>query len=165
LETISERTVALGTIGGRGVDTGQLFLYNDETQTKVDLGEPLQGHAISALTSIDGYLIGGTTIDVLGGESTQDEARVFIRDLEAGEVVWDGALERDAKDISELTTDENGSVWGLTSAGSVFELEINSRTFSDPIKVGASGGMWGHGTLEFGPDERLYGSTAIGEVF
>src|SRR5699024_8072648 len=41
LETVDDHTIALGTIGGRGIDTGQLFLYNDETQEKTDLGEPL----------------------------------------------------------------------------------------------------------------------------
>lgn len=165
LETINEHTVALGTIGGRNVDTGQLFLYDDETQTKTDLGEPLQGHAVTSLTSIENYLIGGTTIDVLGGESPHSEARIFIWDLEAGEVVWDGVPEAGAKDISELVTDDDGQVWGLTSSGSVFEFDVQNREFVDLVQVGASGGMWGHGSLEFGPDERLYGSTAIGEVF
>src|SRR5699024_7553663 len=70
-----------------------------------------------------------------------------------------------AKDISELTVNDDGTVWGLTSSGSVFSLDLASREFGDVVSVGAAGGMWGHGSLEVGPDGRLYGSTAIGEVF
>lgn len=165
LSRVDDHTVALGTIGGRGVDTGQLFLYNDESKEKTDLGEPLQGHAISSLTSIDGYLIGGTTVDVLGGESPHGEARIFIWDLEAGELVWDGVPEPDAKDISELVVDSDRQVWGLTTSGTVFTFDLDSREFGELVSVGRAGGLWGHGSLEFGPDERLYGATAPGEVF
>lgn len=165
LEAIDEHVLALGTIGGRGVASGQLFLYDDQSQVKTDLGEPLPGHAVSALTSTGGYLIGGTTVDVLGGESPETEARIFLWDLQAGETVWDGVPEAGAKDISELTVDGEGSVWGLTSSGSVFSFDLDSREFGDVVSVGAAGGLWGHGSLEVGPDGRLYGSTAIGEVF
>lgn len=147
------------------MENGQLLLYDDRTQTKTDLGEPLQGHAVSALTSTGDYLIGGTTVDVLGGESPETEARVFLWDLLAGETGWDGVPEAGAKDISELAIDDEGTVWGLTSSGSVFSLDLASREFGDVVSVGAAGGMWGHGSLEIGLDGRLYGSTAIGEVF
>lgn len=165
LSRLDEFTLALGTIGGRGVDTGQLFLYNDESKEKIDLGEPLQGHAIASLTNIDGYLIGGTTVDVLGGESPVDEARIFVWDLEAGELIWDGVPEPGAKDVSELVVDDNGQVWGLTTSGKVFTFDLATREFGDLVSVGRAGGLWGHGTLEFGPDKRLYGATAPGEVF
>jgi len=165
LEVLDDSTLVMGGIGGRGVDTGQLFHYDPASGSRTDLGAPIEGLSIASLTHVGDLLIGGTSIVVLGGTSPQPEARLFIWDLNSDSVVWDGVPVPGASDISELVVDEGGTVWGLTTSGVVFEFNLEEREVLSSITVAEAGGQWGHGTLEFGPDGRLYGSSAAGEVF
>lgn len=165
LEVLDDSTLVMGGIGGRGVDTGELFHYDPASRSKTDLGAPIEGFSIASLTHVGDQLIGGTSIVVLGGTSPHPEARLFIWDLNSDSVVWDGVPVPGASDISEVVVDEGGTVWGLTTSGVVFEFDLEEREVVSSTTVAEAGGQWGHGTLEFGPDGRLYGSSAQGEVF
>lgn len=165
LEQYDETSLILGTIGGRAVETGMLFLYDTATDELTNLGAPIDGFTVASLAVTDEYVIGGTSVDVLGGVSPHDEAVVFLWDKETQEVVWQGAPTDGSVSISELVEGEDGRIWALTSSGNVVEFDPETREFGEPVSVGATGGSWGMGTLDFGPDGRLYGSTGSGDVF
>lgn len=166
LEVLDDGTsMLLGTIGGRGVNTGQLFHYDTATGQRTDLGAPVEGLNVSTLVQ-DGNLVwGGTSTEVLGTDPGHDEAHMFLWDLEAGAVVWDGVPVEGAKDIGELIVGDDGKVFGLTSQGNVFRMDPETRQVEATAEIGEPGGVYGHGTLEFGQDGYLYGSTMLGEVF
>ncbi|SDL66498.1 putative Ig domain-containing protein [Tessaracoccus oleiagri] len=165
LEVVDETSMVAGTIGGRDINTGILVHYDTATDVRTDLGAPIQGLSNASLTHRDKLLVGGTSIEVLGGESPHPGARLFIMDLDTRELVWDGAPIEGARDYVELTMDDEGFLWGLTSQGIVFKFDLETKEVLGQVTVGAAGGIWGMGTLEFGPDGLLYGATALGEVF
>lgn len=164
-EVVDESSFVVGTIGGRDINTGLLVHYDVNTGTRTDLGAPIDGLSIASLTHTGDYLIGGTSIEVLGGESPHPEARLFVWDLTTHELVWDGAPIPGARDFGEVIVDDDGLLWGLTSQGIVFAFDLDTKQVVGSATVGRAGGIWGHGSLEFGADGLLYGSTADGEVF
>ncbi|MCC2594037.1 putative Ig domain-containing protein [Tessaracoccus sp. OS52] len=165
LEVVDETSMVAGTIGGRDIDTGILVHYDTATRVRTDLGAPIEGMSIASLTHSGDQLIGGTSVQVLGGESPHSQAEVFILDLTTNELVWRGAPIEGARDYVELTMDDEGHLWGLTSQGIAFEFDLETKEVLEQATVGAAGGQWGMGTLQFGPDGLLYGATAPGEVF
>lgn len=165
MEAIDDTTLVAGTIGTRAVDTGILVRYDTQAREFTDHGPVIDGLSIASLTHKGNLLIGGTSIEVLGGTSPHPEARLFIMDLDTRELVWDGAPIEGARDYVELTMDDEGFLWGLTSQGIVFKFDLETKEVLGQVTVGAAGGIWGMGTLEFGPDGLLYGATALGEVF
>lgn len=165
LEAVDETSLVAGTIGGRDIPTGIMVHYDTATDTRTDLGAPIKGLSIASLTHTGDLLVGGTSIEVLGGVSPHPEARIFLWDLTTHELVWDGAPIEGARDFVELVIDDDGHLWGLTTQGIVFQFDLDSKQVLGSATVGAAGGQWGMGTLEFGPDGLLYGSTSPGEVF
>lgn len=160
------RQLLAGSTGLRAVADGRLVRWDVDAETMTDLGNPLPGHSVASLTMAPGggLVIGGTSVQVLGGTSPETEAKLFLADPVTGEVVWSGVPEAGAASISEVTTLPDGQVWGLATTGHVFGFDVDNRSFHDSIQVGPPNGSWGMGTLQpYG--DVLYGATGSGRVF
>lgn len=161
--------LAIGTVGQKDTLDGTLTFYTPSTGAHEVLPAPVSGQSVTALASLgNGQLIGGTSSQQLGVPPTDPVAKIFLWDLATDTKTWQTEPVPGATDISELTVDSAGHVWGLTSAATVFEFDPATRTVLRTIQAvppaSVTKDIWGIGSLFFGNDGLLYGSSG-GSVF
>lgn len=156
--------LAVGTVGMKDTLDGSLTFYTPATGQVDDTGPPIPNQSVTALATLgDSTLIGGTSSQQLGVPPVDPQAKIFLWDLNTDTVTWSGAPVPGATDISELTVDGDGNVWGITSNATVFEFDptthqvLHTVQIVDPARVTKD--IWGIGSLFFGPDGKLYGSS------
>lgn len=114
-EAVEER-MAIGTVPVGGQLGGALTFYDPESGDMDVIEEIVEDQTVISLAYRDGLLYGGTGIwGGLGIEPTTSEGQLFVYDVEAGEVVHQEVPAAGDQNVSALTFDPGGNLWGLTS--------------------------------------------------
>lgn len=158
--------LAVGSVGTKDNLDGMLSFYDPAADTLDIKGTVIDDHSVTALAARGDLLVGGTSVNQLGVEPTDPQARIFFWDLATDTLTGHMVPVPGATDISEVTFDDVGHIWGLTSNGVVFEVDPDTRQVLTTIHAVTGGptDIWGIGSLFFGPDDNLYGSSS-GKVF
>lgn len=156
--------VATGTVPGYGDLGGALTLIDPSTDDYHVHRDVVPEQSITALTSLDGQVVGGTSVwGGLGVPPTQSDAVLFGWDTGGspggGTKAWEVVPVTGERAITGLTVTPDGHVWGVT-VGKVFEyvpatgevarvIEIAPFDWTDVSHVWASGQVEGRddGTL------------------
>ncbi|SEE91746.1 PQQ-binding-like beta-propeller repeat protein [Ruania alba] len=164
-------TLALGTIPDYGELGGALTLLDTETGEFDVHRDIVADQSIISLAYADGLIYGGTSIS--GGLSSTpaaEEARLFIWDVAASSVVWEGVVSAEAGYIAGLSWGADGMLAGGTSDGLLFEFDPQTRdvTWTTRLYPAAEGRRtgWGYATKTIW-DERTgtYLATSNGTLY
>lgn len=118
--------LAVGTVAEYGQLDGMVALYNPDTEEIHEFREIVGEQSISALAYRDGVLYGGTSDRGGGGTTpTNSQAQIFAIDVETKKVLWIKDAPEAHKQVSALTVDDDGYLWGVT-VGTVFRADAES---------------------------------------
>lgn len=153
----------IGTIPDYGKHGGVLSIYNPETSELKTYTDIVKDQSIVGITKIGNKIIGSTTIH--GGLQTTpvaDEAALFLFDMETEKVVKTATLNipglGKTPHISGLTTDANGTVWGIAD-GIIFTLNpetLEVIDYKDVYPNVRNYGFWRPMNIEFDSKGLLY---------
>lgn len=155
----------VGTTGQRGKADGVIGVYDLATGEMTTHVAPLPGHQITAMATVDGVVIGGTSIVTPGADPVASESKIFAFDPVSGEILWEEVPLSGNATIAELTVTEDGLIWGLTNDDHAFQFDPVTRTVVQEVVVGPGGSFDGYSVLREGVDGHLYGATASGSMF
>ncbi|MEH7253146.1 WD40 repeat domain-containing protein [Neobacillus niacini] len=161
--------LAIGTVPDYGQLGGALTIFDPATNKYTLQRNIVEKQSVISLAYQDGLLYGGTSVwGGLGIAPTEDEAKLFIYNMETGEKEFETIPVPGEKAISALTFDKEGNLWGLTS-GILFKYntETNQVVATKElysVNWDSIGHLWRGGFLEFDEDGYLYGQ-AHGELF
>lgn len=160
--------LAVGTVPKAGKLGGVLAFYDTATGNLDVHREVVPNQSIVSLVSRDGILVGGTTVwGGLGIEPAEEEARLFLWDLEAGVKTWAGAPLSGEKAISDLTFTPDGALWGITAA-TLFRFDPEAREVVEQHELFSydwDRTFWQSSFLEFDESEGVFYGTAAGRLF
>lgn len=158
--------VAIGSVPDYGTLGGALSLLDPESGELTVLPELVEDQTILSLAYRDGLLYGGTGIwGGLGVEPTTEEGQLFVLDPATQEVLYQGVPVPGEENVSALTFDDDGMLWGMT-ANDVFQVDpasmevVRHERYFD---VDDSAAYWTTRELVW-HDGRLVGQTA-GRLF
>ncbi len=147
-------TVSVGVVGGYGILTGPLLLWNPSTST-VQIFPVVTDQSVVSLAVANGIVVGGTSIyGGLGTQPTQPSAVLFEWAPASQAVLSETTPIAGAKTITDLVSAPNGLVYGIADS-SLFEFDpiaqAVTRTNTLPllhpiynaIATDASGRLWG----------------------
>ncbi len=143
--------LAIGTIPDYGELGGALTLVDTETGELEFHRNVVQDQSIISLAYADGLIYGGTAISGgLSSTPTAQEARLFVWDVAAGSLVWEGIVSDEAGYVAGLSWGADGMLAGGTSDGLVFEFDPVAREVTwtarlFPAEQGHHRG-WGYAT-------------------
>lgn len=161
------RRFAVGTVPNYGELGGALTLSDLDGNIEFHRNV-VPDQSVVSLAYVSGLIIGGTSIH--GGLSTsptQTEAQVFVWDVASGRKLWSGIPVAGAEVVNHLTVTPDGTVWGLTNTGTVFQFNPYTRQVTRSAALGlADNNIWGLGsTMFYRPaDGHIYGN-AGGKLF
>ncbi|NDL59866.1 hypothetical protein [Phytoactinopolyspora mesophila] len=159
--------VAAGTIPNYGELGGALVLLNPNNGDHEVHRHVVEDQSVTALEYRDGLVYAGTSIHGgLSSEPTQEEAELFIWDVQQGEKVWSGAVPG-ATIIHAMTFTPDGRLWVLTEAGTIAEFDPDTREIVRSFETGiANSNIWGRLSELYyrGQDGYVYGNTS-GRLF
>ncbi|GAA4430682.1 hypothetical protein GCM10023169_34390 [Georgenia halophila] len=158
--------VAVGSVPDYGHLGGALSLLDPDSGELTVLPELIEDQTILSLAYRDGLVYGGTGIwGGLGTEPTTDEGQLFVFDPASQEVVHLGTPVPGEENISALTFDDDGMLWGMTANG-VFQVDpatmevVRQQRYFDVDDSGAYWTtrelFWHHGTLVGQTAGRLF---------
>ncbi|QOR71136.1 LPXTG cell wall anchor domain-containing protein [Ruania alkalisoli] len=156
--------VAVGSVPYYGELGGALSLYDPTTGDLEVFRNVVQDQSVLSLAYRDGLIYGGTGIwGGLGVEPTTDDGHLFIFDPETDEVIYSGVPVPGAGNVSALTFDDDGNLWGLTY-GELFKFDPDSRevVHIETYMEGDSDNPYWTGRELFWNDGKLVGSTMLG---
>ncbi|TWD81000.1 outer membrane protein assembly factor BamB [Kribbella amoyensis] len=154
--------LAVGTIPDYGQLGGALTLVDPATGAKEVHRNVVPDQSVTALTTYDGLVYGGTGIwGGLGSTPTQTEGKLFAFDPATGTKVWEGVPIPGEKAITGLIVGPDGHLWGGT-VGKLFEFDPVTRTVLRTIDVTPFDWnvdhVWRSVHLAFAPDGSLCGN-------
>lgn len=120
--------LALGTVPDYGQLGGALTLLDTETGEYEVHRDVVEDQSVISLAYRDGLVYGGTAIS--GGLSSTPaaaRAQLFVWDVAAGEVVWQGDVTEGAGYVAGLSWGPDGLLVGGTSDGALFEFDPRRR--------------------------------------
>jgi streptogramin lyase len=128
--------LAIGTIGDYGRLDGALTLLDIATgESTVHRGVVAEQSVIS-LAYRDGLIYGTTSIHGgLSSTPTAAEAKLFVWDVAAEAVVWEGTLSPGAQNAGGLLWGPDGGLVGTTSNGDLFTFDPATRTVTGLVPV------------------------------
>ncbi len=121
-------------------------------------------HSVVSLAYQDGLIYAGTSIH--GGiDSTpaSGPAELFVWDVQAQELVDSVVPDESADIIHTLTFDDQGRLWGMTDAGTMFEFDPDERRVVNSVATGLrNSNIWGRvSEMAQSPvDGLIYGNAA-----
>ncbi|MGW7288152.1 carbohydrate binding domain-containing protein [Streptomyces sp. NPDC054847] len=119
--------VAIGSMPDYGLLDGALSLFNPSTGDLQVFRNVIADQTPLALAHRDGLIYGGTGIwGGIGVEPTTSEGKLFIFDPAAGKVVFETVPVPGAQNVSALTFDDEGNLWGFT-ANELFKFDPEQR--------------------------------------
>ncbi|MET3697490.1 hypothetical protein SAMN05877753_10686 [Bacillus oleivorans] len=161
--------IAIGTVPDYGKLGGALTIFDPAVNHYTVHQNIVQNQSVVSLAYKDRLVYGGTSVwGGLGIAPTEQEAKLFIFDLESEEKRLETVPVPGEKAITALTFDENGYLWGLTS-GILFKYDTETNEISETVELysrdwDSTGHLWREGFLTFDEDGYLYGSTR-GKLF
>lgn len=162
----SGEEVVVGSVPDYGQLGGGLSVFDPDTGELDVIEEPIPDQTVLNLAYADGLYYGGTGIwGGLGIEPSTDEGRLFTFDAETHEVVDHGVPVPGEENISGLTFDDAGMLWGMT-ANVIFQVDPETMEVTGSeqyFDVDDSAAYWTTRDL-FASDGMLVGMTA-GELF
>lgn len=156
--------VAVGSVPYYGESGGALSLFDPVTGDLEVFRNVVQDQSVLSLAYRDGLIYGGTGIwGGLGTEPTAEEGQLFIFDPSTDEVVYSGVPVPGAENVSALTFDDEGNLWGLTY-GELFKFDPETRevVHIETYMEGETSGAYWTGRELFWHDEKLVGATMLG---
>ncbi|SDQ15395.1 hypothetical protein [Virgibacillus salinus] len=156
--------LAVGTVPDYGKLGGALTIFDPTTNEYSFHRNVVENQSVISLAYKDGLVYGGTSVwGGLGIQPTEDEAKLFIWDMENEQKVLETVPVPGEKAISALTLDDEGNLWGLTS-GVLFKYDTQSNQIVRheelySLNWDAVGHLWRGGALTFDDDGNLYGQT------
>lgn len=118
---------AIGSVPKPGQLGGALALLDRTTGTMQTYRNVVQDQSPLTLVHKDGLIYGGTGIwGGLGIEPTTSEGKLFIFDVATREVVFETVPVPGSQNVSGLTLDDEGDVWGVTGSH-IFEFDTDTR--------------------------------------
>lgn len=162
----ADDVVAVGSVPDYGQLGGALTLFDPATQEMSVLEEVVEDQTVISLAYRDGLIYGGTGIwGGLGVDPTTAEGKLFVLDPTTGEVVFETVPVPGEENISALTFDPHGNLWGLT-ANELFRFDpgtrevVERRRYFDTDDSAAYWTtrelFWHHGTLVGQTAGRLF---------
>lgn len=128
--------VAMGSVPNYGELGGALTLFDPQTGNVEFHRNVVADQSVVSLAYRDGLLYGSTSIyGGLSSTPTQSAAKLFIWDVAAQQLVWEGEPSGRAEVISGLTWTPDGRLLGGDSNGVVFEFDPVSRTVVRTVNV------------------------------
>ncbi|MEH7276527.1 WD40 repeat domain-containing protein [Neobacillus vireti] len=161
--------LAIGTVPDYGQLGGALTIFDPAANDYTLHRNIVQNQSVISLAYQDGLLYGGTSVwGGLGISPTEEEAKLFVYNMETGEKQFETIPVPGEKAISALTFDKEGNLWGLTS-GILFKYDTKTNQVVATkelysVNWDSIGHLWRGGFLEFDEDGYLYGQ-AHGELF
>ncbi|WP_221566051.1 PQQ-like beta-propeller repeat protein [Alkalihalobacillus sp. TS-13] len=161
--------LAIGTVPDYGKLGGALTIFDPETGEYDFHRNLVQNQSVISLAYKDGLVYGGTSVwGGLGIQPSEEEAKLFVWDIENNQKVYESIPVPGEKAISSLTFDDDGYLWGLTS-GILFKYnpesgEVIAEKELYPLNWDNVSHLWRGGFLSFDDDGSLYGQTH-GELF
>lgn len=156
--------VAVGSVPYYGEVGGALSLFDPATGGLEVFRNVVQDQSVLSLAYRDGLIYGGTGIwGGLGTEPTTEEGHLFIFDPSTNAVVYSGVPVPGAENVSALTFDDDGNLWGLTY-GELFKFDPETRevVHIETYMEGDTSGAYWTGRELFWHAGKLVGSTALG---
>ncbi|SJM45276.1 secreted protein [Frigoribacterium sp. JB110] len=119
--------VAVGTMPTYGTLGGALSLFDPETDDVDVFRNVVNDQTVLSLAYRGGLIYGGTGIwGGIGVEPSTSEGHLFIFDPATSEVVYSGVPVPGAENVSALTFDDDGNLWGFT-ANELFKFDPTTR--------------------------------------
>ncbi|MFC4557988.1 WD40 repeat domain-containing protein [Virgibacillus kekensis] len=156
--------LAIGTVPYYGKLGGALTIFDPATNDYSFHRNVVENQSVISLVYKDGLVYGGTSVwGGLGIEPTEEEAKLFLWDMEDGQKILETVPVPGEKAISALTFDDEGNLWGLTS-GILFKYDTQTNQVVRKkqlysINWDAVSHLWRGGFLTFDADGYLYGQT------
>ncbi|MFG3700600.1 hypothetical protein ACGF5C_22170 [Micromonospora sp. NPDC047620] len=158
--------VAIGSMPDYGQLGGALSLFNPSTGDLRVFRDVVKDQTPLALAYRDGLVYGGTGIwGGIGIEPTTSEGKLFVFDPATGKVVFETVPVPGEENVSALTFDDDGNLWGFT-ANALFKFDPDTRRVVfrktyfgvDDSKIYATGRelFWHHGKLVGTSTGRLF---------
>ncbi|MPV36461.1 carbohydrate binding domain-containing protein [Georgenia subflava] len=154
--------VAIGSVPDYGQLGGALTLFDPETGDMEVFEELVADQTIISLAYRDGLIYGGTGIwGGLGIDPSTTEGQLFVFDPASGEVTFQTVPVPGEENVSGLTFDADGNLWGMT-ANELFRFDpqtlevVERQRYFD---VDDSAAYWTTREL-FWHDGKLVGQTA-----
>ncbi|WP_181346946.1 WD40 repeat domain-containing protein [Thalassobacillus sp. CUG 92003] len=161
--------LAVGTVPDYGKLGGALTIFDPMTEEYEFHRNIVENQSIISLEYKDGLVYGGTSVwGGLGIQPSEEEAKLFVWDVENGQKDYETVPVPGEKAISALTFDDEGYLWGLTS-GVLFKYDPEQGEVLEEKELysldwGQVGHLWRGGFLTYDEDGNLYGQTH-GELF
>lgn len=152
--------VVMGSVPDYGTLGGALSVIGTDG-TLTTRRNIVPDQSITALSTSDGVVIGGTSVyGGLGKAPTQTDGTLFLYDPASGQVTWQGVPIPGERAVTALAVAPDGHVFGAT-AGKVFEFDPATRTVLRtaelaPYDWSAGTSVWTSAELRFGADGALY---------
>ncbi|MGC0273922.1 FIMAH domain-containing protein [Pseudactinotalea sp. Z1739] len=120
----SGEEVVVGSVPDYGQLGGGLSILSPDTGDFEVIDEPIEDQSVLNLAYRDGMFYGGTGIwGGLGVDPTTSEGRLFTVDPQSHEVIDYGVPVPGEQNISGLTFDDEGYLWGMT-ANTIFQVDV-----------------------------------------
>lgn len=161
--------LVIGTVPDYGQLGGALTIFVPATNEYTLHRNIVENQSVISLAYHDGLLYGGTSVwGGLGIQPTEEEAKLFVYNMETGEKQFETIPVPGEKAISALTFDGDGNLWGLTS-GILFKYDTVANQVVETKELysvdwDSVSHLWRGGFLQFDGDGYLYGQ-AHGELF
>jgi len=140
--------LAIGTIGDYGELDGALTFLDTETGSFTVHRGVVPDQSVISLAHRDGLVYGTTSIHGgLSSTPTAAEAQLFVWDVAAAAVVWQGSISAGAQNAGGLLWGPDDLLVGSTSNGDLFTFDPVSRAIISLVPIapkppGAAG--WGY---------------------
>ncbi|WP_159621104.1 carbohydrate binding domain-containing protein [Ruania rhizosphaerae] len=119
--------VAVGTMPTYGTLGGALSLFDPESGDVDVFRNVVNDQTVLSLAYRGGLIYGGTGIwGGIGVEPSTTEGHLFVFDPATSEVVYSGVPVPGAENVSALTFDNDGNLWGFT-ANELFKFDPTTR--------------------------------------
>lgn len=164
--TSGDNKLFVGTVPDYGYLGGALAVYDAKTDTwtQYNHDEVVKNQSIISLAYKDGLLYGGTSVwGGLGIEPSEDEAKIFVWDVEKGQKIDEFTL--DGLDIDEkprmigaIKFGPDGLLWGIVD-GTIFALNVETKEIVKSKMIRPSmynSSKWLPYELEWAPDGTIY---------
>ncbi len=161
--------LAIGTVPDYGLLGGALTIFNPATNDYTLHRNIVENQSVISLAYRNGLLYGGTSVwGGLGIVPTEEEAKLFVYNMQTGEKQFETIPVPGEKAISALTLDKDGNLWGLTS-GILFKYDTTTNQVVKTKELyqvdwNSISHLWREGFLQFADDGFLYGQ-ARGDIF
>src|SRR5690625_257626 len=157
------REIAMTGGGAYGVTGGGMMIYDLDVgkRERIEHDAIVQYHATRAFVfPSDKLLVGGTTVAPgTGGVRKASEAVIYLMDWESREVVYQEVPVAGDPTVLDLIVGSDELVYGLTSGGTIFAFDPETREIvaqSSAKEYGRTTGGQGSRVLHLASDGQIY---------